>query len=548
MAADVEMTGIEPGDNTMTGKLPVLVLSLGVGLGFLADQLFGSVGPFGLGFFLWTLLYAVTLCWLGIAFSTARPQVLIGWSLCAFAAVTMILFRTTPVVILSLLLVMVVAMAMIILHLGRCSLNGSTFFQHLRALVMVPWQSVSGAPGVLSRVDLSAGFRSPKAWSLLRGLLLATPLLLIFASLFSAADAGFSRLFSNIVELVSERTLQHLVLTAVFAWLSTGLLAGIAGNRYFDSPVRRLPFLKLGTEDTAVLMGSLAALFLIFVFLQLGYLFGGRETIEATSGLTLAQYARRGFFELLLVAGLTLGLLIVVAGSGCNQRVFRPLATVLLACVLIIQLSAVQRLLLYIDSFGLTIDRLTALAVMAWLTIGLMLFAATLLRGQPRRFAAGMTISGVTVVLLLALSNPAAIVTRINLRTTDIQPPALDIDYLLGLGPDAVPPLVKRFDGLTLEPRHCIAVAQIYSRWYRNPSAVENDGQGWRGWNYSQRHARVLIADFEDRLRELAQPCAGAGQLVYPRELSQELNTPVVWVGVSPAILEQMFRWLRDTP
>ncbi len=530
----------------MADHLPIAVLSLGTGLGFLADQLFGFIGPSGLGFFLWTLLFSLSLAGLTSFFTEVDPRLLIAWPLTAVTAAGLILLRSTPIVVLGLLLVMLVAMAMFLLLLGRRSLQESTLTEHLRALVLVPWQSVTGAIPLLSAIDLGAGFNSPRSWSLLRGALLALPLLLVFSGLFSSADAGFSKLFSGLMDIFSERTVQHLVLTVLFGWLSTGLLASITGNRVLATP-SRWRVLQLGTEDTAVLMGLLAVLFLVFVFLQLGYLFGGRETIEAASGLTLAQYARRGFFELLAVAGLTLWLLILVSGSGCNQRVFRPLASVLLGCVLVIQVSALQRLLLYTDAFGLTIDRLAALAVMAWLAVGLLLFATTLLRGQTRAFAAGMTVSGVIAVFVLAVSNPAAVVARTNTERANNRLLDLDISYLLDLGPDAVPALIGDFDKRMPSPRLCVAAIQMFSRWYSTGAVFSTEQDDWRGWNYSRRRAQVLIGEFESRLKELASPCVSGDSLTSEFEaIYRSGNLPLTFDGtLPPPATARFIRWLN---
>ena len=53
---------------------------------------------------------------------------------------------------------------------------------------------------------------------------------------------------------------------------------------------------------TATVLAALDLLFLLFVALQARWLFGGAGVIEATTGLTVSEYARRGFFELVTAA------------------------------------------------------------------------------------------------------------------------------------------------------------------------------------------------------------------------------------------------------
>jgi len=537
-------TKLKSGNEPLTLNTTSWILILGSALGFLADQLIGSVGPVGLGFFVWTLLFALVFCWLMKNSHGAISPTVFIWSTVAIMAATMMLFRNVPIILLGLLLVMAACMAMILLHLGSRSLMETELAEHLRALVIVPFQSLLGCWSLLGSINVGAGLKHPGLWSGLRGALLALPLLLLFVGLFSSADASFDRLADRIFSLFSADTMRHLTLTLLFAWLSTGLLASVRGNRYFTDPrlSTPLPSLKLATADTAVLMGSLAALFLVFVFLQLGYLFGGRETIEATSGLTLALYARRGFFELLAVAGLTLLLLIVIAGSGCNTRIFRPLAGVLAGCVLIIQASAVQRLLLYIDEFGLTIDRLTALAVLAWIAFGILLFAATLLRGQIRAFAAGMTISGVTLLFLLALANPGALITRVNIERIAENHRTLDIQHLLDIGSDAVPALIDNLKRLPV-PQRCQPVVYLYSAWYDRSAATNQDQNDWRGWTYSRARAADMISDYEDQLKELTRTCLPGGLII------DFLGRPQFEVLVNQKRIRatDLYRWINDS-
>src|SRR5690606_20777663 len=144
--------------------------------------------------------------------------------------------------------------------------------------------------------------------AVLRGALLSVPLLLIFVALFSSADATFERYASGVGDLLSQDLPRHVLVVAVLGWFSTGLLACTIPQPLSSRRERSFTRL-LGAGEAVLVLGSMVALFLVFVVLQLRYLFGGREVIEPTSGLTLAQYARRGFFELLAVAVLTMAVL-----------------------------------------------------------------------------------------------------------------------------------------------------------------------------------------------------------------------------------------------
>jgi hypothetical protein len=61
----------------------------------------------------------------------------------------------------------------------------------------------------------------------------------------------------------------------------------------------------------SVALWILNLLFLGFMAVQLRYLFGGADLVEVTAGLGYAEYARRGFFELVATAALVVPILLV---------------------------------------------------------------------------------------------------------------------------------------------------------------------------------------------------------------------------------------------
>ena len=88
-------------------------------------------------------------------------------------------------------------------------------------------------------------------------------------------------------------------LTLFFAWIVAGLLwVALLASNPESLAFPRPTALSLGIVETSVVLGLLDALFLAFVAVQVCYLFGGAERVVETAGLTYAEYARRGFFDL----------------------------------------------------------------------------------------------------------------------------------------------------------------------------------------------------------------------------------------------------------
>src|SRR5207245_8000783 len=97
----------------------------------------------------------------------------------------------------------------------------------------------------------------------------------------------------------------------------------------------------LGIVPVATALGLIDLLFLLFVVVQARYFFGGTTLIEHTTGLTYAEYARRGFFELVTASGLVLPTLLgadwlLRDASPDARRTFRHLAGLLLGLLAVV--------------------------------------------------------------------------------------------------------------------------------------------------------------------------------------------------------------------
>jgi hypothetical protein len=234
-------------------------------------------------------------------------------------------------------------------------------------------------------------------------------------------------------------------------------------------------------------LGLLSALFLVFVVIQLRYLFGDHLLVQTTLGVTYAEYARQGFFELLAVAALLIPLLLGcdwLLGNQHPRRGFRLLAGLLMALLGLIFVSAVKRLSLYTTAYGLTELRLYAAAFLAWLAVVATWFSATVLTGRRPLFVGGTAIAALVALAGLHVLNPDAFIARHNLaRARDGL--HLDLEHLLRLGPDAAPVLLRGLPDLPLQAREDIR--QSLERRWGAP------GDDWRRWNLARERAHHAV-------------------------------------------------------
>jgi hypothetical protein len=473
------------------------------GLGVSASYLIW-MGPFGPGFAVWVLMLggsATVVAWVE---ELPWRGAVATWSGIAVLAAAMMSWRAAPELQALFFLALVLAGSMVVLESRGRSFGRTRVLDHAYGAALTAGLAASGGFPLLRQMSPGSTHVRGRAWALARGLLLAGPPVLVFVALFANADPAFERGLDGLTAFLSEDVLARLALLGFFGWISAGLLRGVLpGPR--GNPIARLRLPRVGVEETAVVLGLVTVLFAAFVALQLGYLFGGRGAIESISGLTVAEYARRGFFELVAAAGLVLALLLAlgaVAPTGPGRWVYRSLAATLVGLVLVVIASAVVRLQLYVDSFGLTTDRLYAAAFMSWITVALVWFAGTVIRGRPRPFASGAITAGLVTVFALGVLNPHALVARTNLsRGVEV-----DYDYLWSLEADAVPHLLPRLAAIPAADR--CDVARLALRRWGPPSADHGEATAdWRRWNAGTSRARRLVANAQPRLQSMIEGC-----------------------------------------
>ena len=332
------------------------------------------------------------------------------------------------------------------------------------------------------------------------GILLALPIVLVFAALFAQADAVFGTVARNLVQWpVDLGSLPvRVAVGAVAAWAGAGLLIVVAGaTRHLRSDEVRISFVRIGAVEASVVLLAVDLLFGVFVFLQGAYLFGGTDTLDLT-GMTYSQYARRGFFELLVVVVMVGGLIHVLESAVSDRtRVYRAAALALVGLTLAVLVSSAARLALYQQAYGWTELRFYVAAAIAWLALCLLAAAVAIVSGRSRWLPHVATILAITVALAVNLVGPQAFVASQNVARA-LDPgsiPAdgssgLDAAYLGALGDDAVPVLL---DGL---PSMTAADQTIVMRYLvRRRAQLEalSSAEGWPSWNLARERARALL-------------------------------------------------------
>ncbi|MGQ0519907.1 MAG: DUF4153 domain-containing protein [Actinomycetota bacterium] len=295
-----------------------------------------------------------------------------------------------------------------------------------------------GGPSLSHRED------RPRAWApAARGALLAAPLVLLLGLLLGAADPVFASWFD--LSFDAGDLVVHAVLLGLGVWGGAGLLRMASSVSPAPLPAPRS---RLGYVEAATVVGALVALYTAFGVSQLVTLAGGARHVLDTAGLTYAEYARSGFFQLLAAATLTLGVLLSVRAAADldtpgRRRTFTILAEAAVALTLVIVVVAVRRLHLYEQAYGLTLARLFAVVFAVWVGAVFVLLALSLAGVHRRRRWLVPAAVGAGLLCLLALNvmGLEAVVVERNVANYQ-RTGRLDTGTLLGLSDDAVPALV----------------------------------------------------------------------------------------------------------
>lgn len=338
-----------------------------------------------------------------------------------------------------------------------------------------------------------------RAAPVLRGLLIAVPLVVLFVALFAAADAVFARIAGDLFDWdLDLGTLPvRIAMALVVGWLSAGLLTFVAVGRDGEPTpaVPREGRLRLGSAEATTVLVVLDLLFLGFVALQGAYLFGGQDTLTA-SGLTYAEYARRGFFEL-LVAAFVVGGLVLAAEATIARRTPAYLAAAigLVTLTAVVLGSALLRLRLYQEAYGWTELRFYVLAAIAWLAVGCGLAVIALASNRSRWLLHAMVAVSIAFGLAFNVIGPVRLVAEQNVARAvhpELVAPGgeagLDLYYLASLGDDALPVLADNLCRLRNPGENAYQVAKAWIE-----RVASNDaGRAWQAWNLSRERARDL--------------------------------------------------------
>lgn len=388
---------------------------------------------------------------------------------------------------------------------GRSRLPGEAILlDGGKAVFGMPLAEFGAAPAALAQIR---GKRVGRTIGLiLGGLALALVPTLLVTVLLASADDGFDDLITRLIRGIRVDFDLSLVLVSLFfaiplccyvfghLWAcGNHSLGGGVSEETRQTSVRFFRVIPIPMACAAV--APLLVIYLLFFSTQIPYYVGG-FTGTLPEGLTYAAYARRGFFELCTVAVINAGMLICLNLLTRRETDRLPLlprafGLALSLSTLILLSTATSKMLLYIDTYGLSRKRVYTLWLMALLAVYFIIQIVRLfvpkLRTSALIFAAAVLFIGIFLFAdfdrVIAAYNADAYLSG-EMET-------VDVEMLGDLSVSAVPSILRLYDEAESD-----AVRQSAGRaisWFLGRTqgdAMEAYGLG--GWNFNLAEARAL--------------------------------------------------------
>jgi hypothetical protein len=276
------------------------------------------------------------------------------------------------------------------------------------------------------------------------GVLISVPLFIIFMSLFASADMIFADYLERLIDFeINITNIWRLSRTILIFVLTGGFFYAILSKENILGKAK-IVVEKMDQTIVNTVLILLNILFLVFVFIQIKYLFGSYDYV-INNEMIFSDYARKGFFQLVWAVIFAAIIFIVIFRSFAHHgmsKLLRSMHVLFVVQTGVIALSALKRMNIYQEAYGYTVLRLyvewfiymiIALLVIAVLSVALKWSLRTLLYS-------GMVV-GLLALVCVVFANVDYTIAKRNINRYVYEEKTLDINYLAGLSVDALPAL-----------------------------------------------------------------------------------------------------------
>ncbi|MCW8931273.1 MAG: DUF4173 domain-containing protein [Gammaproteobacteria bacterium] len=325
--------------------------------------------------------------------------------------------------------------------------------------------------------------------SILLGTLWTLPILFILGSLLVSSDSRFEHFTMNVFSFDFLELFDELLPILLYFPLFTALFYSSLLSSSAKTVQKKQSTFSLEGIQLLTILTLVNLLFISYIFIQFSYFFGGDQIILEAGNQTYSSYARRGFWELILLAMIVLPLLLVAHWLQRNEHHslqvwFNRAAVLTIVCLVIIEASAIHRMYLYVKIYNLTELRFYSSAFMFYMMGGLITFYLTVLKNQRGQFIAAMVFQTLSMILILNIINPDALISRYNLSHN--QHKNIDTYYLQTLSTDAYAMIYHNIKSLDSKSS-CLLHNRLNNKLKSSQAKTHQ-------WNWSIHKAKQIIS------------------------------------------------------
>lgn len=346
----------------------------------------------------------------------------------------------------------------------------------------------------LGRACKNSGAAGKKGGAVALGLLISVPILAVLIPLLMDADAAFE----GLLNLLPETDFTEYFVSALWGTALGALLysRGVALHRApKPAAPRESGFRGMNSLTVSTILTAVCALYCVYLLSQLAYLSGGFAGILPEE-FTMAEYARRGFFEMAWLCAINLSIICtsvwLVKKQPGTPKFVRLCCLFIGIVTIFLVATASAKMFMYIGSYGLTRLRVLTEVIMVWLGITTVLVCLWLFVPKMPYMKA---------VVLTALVMGAAVlwadvdtqVARYNVRSYQSgQLETVDVDYLANLSSGAVPYLQE------LAEDDDPVVAKVAKLRLERIASLTDGATDWRSWNWTDAAAQEILDNYRE--------------------------------------------------
>ncbi|MBR2489823.1 MAG: DUF4173 domain-containing protein, partial [Clostridia bacterium] len=337
-------------------------------------------------------------------------------------------------------------------------------------------------PNAVISLFTGGGERRKALLKSLLGFAFAIPVLFVVVPLLMSSDAAFSGLAEKIVGNLF-LTILKIALGFLIAWFIITYCYSLI--KCEPCEIKESTFKGVDGIIISSFLGVISVCYLTYLFSQLAYFFSAfKGFLPEDYSFTAAEYARRGFFEMSVIAAINFGMIFIVLLISAKKNgkicvLSRIFCTFIGFFTLVIIATAISKMVLYIQRFGMTFLRIGTSAFMLFLAVVFISLIFRLFIPRIRVIRTAFITAGIILAILGNL-NINSIIAEYNYNAyKNNLLKTIDVSTIYELGDEGVPYLVKLLyakDGDTAkEAGYYLQQCVISGDYYELESKYEND-------------------------------------------------------------------------